>query len=136
MGHKSWNTTINHSKRQLVEELAIEQVWNYYSRKGYVLADVQKDNVGWDLEAELGRVTLKLEVKGLSGDKLSTELTPNEYKQSSVHKHTYRICVVTNALKGDWKLGVFSYSPDSGSWEDEEGRVLKFEKRMSARLSL
>jgi hypothetical protein len=52
-------------KRLAVEQKAVELTWQHYTQLGYALTPVEKDNVGWDLEAVVGCIHLKLEVKGL-----------------------------------------------------------------------
>lgn len=42
---------INHDHRIKVEKAAIDCVWSYYEKLGYSVNSVEKDNVGWDLEA-------------------------------------------------------------------------------------
>ncbi|WP_410723360.1 protein NO VEIN domain-containing protein, partial [Burkholderia sp. SIMBA_042] len=74
----------------------------YESEEGgnRTVSSVEEDNVGWDLTVTGGDVTLKVEVKGLSGHELCVELTPNEYKQmvSPEHRAMYAVYVVTGAL--------------------------------------
>ena len=64
----------------------------------------EKDNVGWDLEAVKNKEKLLIEVKGLSGNEVVSELTPNEYAQMKNNIVNYRICLVTNALDKNPKL--------------------------------
>jgi hypothetical protein len=54
----------------------------------YIIKNVEKDNVGWDLEAkpEIDGVSLCLEVKGLFGSELKVGLTPNEYRILIKHR--------------------------------------------------
>jgi len=120
-------------KRLKVEQKAIECVCDYYTNQGYVVDSVEKDNVGWDLTATDHETMLKLEVKGLSGLDISTELTPNEYDKSTEFRDVYRLCVVTNALHKP-HLQIFSYSIEINAWSDSSGLVLQFEPRTSARI--
>lgn len=46
-----------------------------------MLLQVEDKNYGWDLEACKNNICYKLEVKGLSGDRVSIELSENEYKK-------------------------------------------------------
>lgn len=123
-------------KRVKIEESAIKLVTKYYEDLGYQVSSVEGDNIGWDLEAFLESKTLRLEVKGLSQNNIAVELTPNEYQKMDEYKETYRVCVVTNALEDSTSLFIFSYSPDSNSWEDYQGRKLIIQEiqRVSARL--
>ncbi|MES2514711.1 MAG: DUF3883 domain-containing protein [Bacteroidota bacterium] len=120
-------------KRAIVEKNAINEVVKYYTKLGFSITSVEKDNVGWDLLAVKKNIELKLEVKGLSGLDFYTELTPNEYKNLLSDRTNYRICIVTNALKRA-KLTVFYFSHDTGVWSSEDGFVIAFKEIMSARI--
>ena len=56
-------------------------------------------------------MTLLLEVKGLSGNVTSVELTPNEYQNAKQMGHQYKICIVTTALHNP-HLEIYSYDVD------------------------
>ena len=86
-------------KRQRVEQVAVKLTVEYYESLGYVVDSVEKDNVGWDLEAKLHNKLVRLEVKGLSQNELQIELTPNEYTSLQKYRETYRLCVVTDSAK-------------------------------------
>lgn len=120
--------------RQKIETAAIEATIRYYEKLGYDVNSVEKDNVGWDIEATLENNKLLIEVKGLSGSQLIVELTPNEYKKMNKNKYQYRVSVLTNALSSQSILSIFSYSPESNRWEDEQDRFIKIEEIVSARL--
>lgn len=120
-------------KRIEVEKTAINFVANYYSKLGYKVESFEKDNVGWDLTATNNRTELRLEVKGLSGEIASTELTPNEYENLKKYKKSYRLCIVTQALKNP-KLKIFAYSNDNKKWTSKDGAILKFKEVISARI--
>ncbi|HRQ44911.1 MAG TPA: DUF3883 domain-containing protein, partial [Candidatus Goldiibacteriota bacterium] len=79
---------------------------------------------------------LRIEVKGVSGNSLSIELTPNEYLCMKKFKEQYRIAVLVNALKKSKKLHIFSFAPEKGLWEDEAGNSLKLQevKSISAKM--
>jgi hypothetical protein len=120
--------------RQRVEKIAIEMASAHFTSLGYVVESVEADNVGWDLYAKLERHTLRIEVKGLSGQQLVVELTPNEYKAMRKHRESYRVLVVTQAFVAP-ALTVFGYSPDSGQWESQDRRILAIDERVAARCS-
>jgi len=120
-------------KRIEVETLAVKKVIEHYKKLGYEIQSVEKDNVGWDLNATNGKINLKLEVKGLSGKDIATELTPNEYKNLKADKGNYRLCVVVETLTSP-KLSIFAYSIDNNEWTSENGIILKFEERISAKI--
>lgn len=121
--------------RQRVEKIAIEMVTAHFTKLGYIVNSVERDNVGWDLNAAVGKRDLKLEVKGLSGRELVVELTPNEYVMMMKHQESYRVCVVTNALTTP-HLDVFAFSPESKYWETSDQRVLNIQEIIAARCSL
>lgn len=102
---------------------------------GYRVESFEKDNVGWDLNAVLGKRDLKLEVKGLSGSQIVVELTPNEYAAMGKYRDSYRVCVVTNTLSKPC-LEIFAYSPDSRQWESPERLVLNIKEIIAAKCSV
>jgi hypothetical protein len=120
--------------RQKIEQAAIVETTAYYTTLGYIVDSVEGDNIGWDLNAVhvSRRLSLKLEVKGLSGAENRIELTPNEYTKMKQHRDSYRVCVVTNSLTTP-ALAIFAYSQDSHRWEDPRGRVLQIEDILAAR---
>ena len=120
-------------RRLEVEEKAVKKVIKYYKKLGYEIQSVEKDNVGWDLNAFNGKINLKLEVKGLSGNDIATELTPNEYKNLKADKGNYRLCVVVETLTSP-KLFIFAYSLENDEWISQNGRILRFEERISVRI--
>ena len=119
-------------RRQRVEEAAVRVTTDHFVGLGYRVDSVERDNVGWDLHATHGRLELRLEVKGLSGDRVTVDLTPNEYAAMREHRDTFRVCVVTNSL-ADPRLDVFAFSPDSGRWETPDGRPLVISEIVAAR---
>ena len=120
-------------KRIEVEKKAVLFVTKYYENLGYEIQSFEKDNVGWDLTATNSKTELKLEVKGLSGGSISTELTPNEFKNLKADKIFYRLCIVTNTLTKP-NLKVFAHSKDYNEWTSEDGTVIRFEEVISARI--
>ena len=119
-------------KRQQIEVAAVEVVIKYFEVLDYIVVSKEKDNVGWDLEATNFYETLLLEVKGLSSDVTSIELTPNEYKNSKEKFINYRICIVTNALK-EPTLNVYKFDIASNCWMNEKKQRLDWEERIGAR---
>lgn len=126
----------NPIKKAQIEKSAIELVTVHYEAMGYAVNSVEKDNVGWDLEASKDSITLLLEVKGLSGSETIAELTPNEYKQmSGYRKSDYRLCIVTSALSDPY-LKVFSLNHVTEKWDSEtDGAVLSFKEKIGAVVS-
>ena len=107
----------------------------HFEENGYVMRSVESDNVGWDLEAAKGKELLFLEVKGLAGDAIAVQLTPNEYDQMTRHRSKYRVCVVTGALSSEPALWVFAYV--NGGWRNagSEDVRLQVTERTSAVLT-
>ncbi len=121
-----------------VEQAAIRTSICYFEQLGYAVRSVEKDNCGWDLEAEAGRTSLRIEVKGLSGDVFNIGLTPNEYKAFEKKSDDYRLSVVTNALK-EPKLFICRFSEEQNGWiaetEGESPKKLNIELISSASIS-
>lgn len=113
----------NHLKNSLVEDAAMKHVWAHYASQGYDLEDVSKDNRGWDLEASSGSLTLRIEVKGLSGNAPNIELTPNEYKAFSANSLAYRLCIVNGALSTP-SLSVCRFNLADRQWVIESAHGL------------
>ena len=119
-------------KRQKIEIIAINRTIKYYEKYGYTVETKENDNLGWDLDAVMDNITLKIEVKGLSQENVAIELTPNEYeKNEGIQREISYICCY-NALKKP-NLKIFSYNDEMGIWQDKEGNKLKIDERVSAR---
>ena len=123
-------------KRNRVEKKAIELTVAHYTHLGYSVGSVEKDNMGWDLEATLNDKMLRLETKGLSQRQVLIEFTPNEYDKMKKYRDSYRICVVTDALGEQPLLRIFAFSPDRQNWEDADGNSLMINEVVSARMSV
>lgn len=102
-----------------IEKAAVDLTWDYYESLGHEVVSVEKDNVGWDLEASKDGKTFLIEVKGHKGNVIQFELTPNEYSQMQIHQDDYRVCVVRNALD-DPDLIEFLPTEDEDYWYLEE----------------
>lgn len=120
-----------------IEWAAIALCRKYFEDLGYEVKTVEKDNRGWDLEAKSGRTLLQIEVKGLSGDSIAVELTPNEYNAFSEKSDRYRLSVVTNALESP-KLFVCRFSKERNAWivNDSLDGVLKIDIKESAAITI
>lgn len=114
-------------KRALLEKHAVSLAIEWYRKRGYKVRSVERDNLGWDLEAETEGHTLLVEVKGLSGSQLAVSLTPNEYRAMGrvSLRPRYRLFVVTSGF-GEGHVAEFFYDPDTESWTDGDGRKLDF----------
>lgn len=106
--------------RAEIEKIAIDHVTDKYFSLGYTVKSVEKDNLGWDLEATRGHLKLLLEVKGTAHSQISPLLTPNEYSASKKHRAAYHVCIVSEALS-DPALTDLRYINDVGAWVDESG---------------
>lgn len=128
--HKKNVLKVNADAKAKVERIAIEYVAKHYQSLGFTINDVQKDNLGWDLEAKKGKSTLKIEVKGLSGNTIDVLLSKNEYEKMLLaeNKEIYRLCVVTNALTTPELTTFLRYSKN---WvaEDDPTMILQFSAR-------
>lgn len=124
--------SVNLVDKKKVENIAIETVKLSYQNKGYKVISVEKDNLGWDLEAVRDKINLKIEVKGLSEKYISVHLTPNEYsKMKAKNNYGYRLCVVTNALI---KPTMTTFLFDGKIWvcEDDPEIHLSFDESIAA----
>ena len=127
---------LNPELRKKVETTAVDLATQFFRSEeggGYDVVSKEKDGLGWDIEASHpDRATLLIEVKGLSGNKVSVELTPNEYKQMMKKKNRkrYVLFVVTNCL-GARQLA-HDYRFNNGHWSDADGSVLKIRERIGA----
>ena len=116
-----------------IERAAIRVCCEHFENLGYLVKSVEKDNLGWDLEASSGKTMLRIEVKGLSGSAFSIELTHNEYRVFSEQSEAYRLAVVTAAL-GNPVLSVCRYSTEQKSWvvEGQVAKSLEIQTKQSA----
>lgn len=133
--------------RRRIEQAAVDHAIAHYTSEAGGLRSVksvEKDGVGWDLEATgADGEVLKIEVKGLSGSDLVVELTPNEFAQmqSAEHRKDYIIYVLLEALQRTAKAQIFRYDAirSKGAdliWLNDDGEILRIERRIAARLSL
>lgn len=106
-------------EKKRVEKKAIELVTKHYKSLGYTIVSVEKDNIGWDLNAFNGEESLKLEVKGRGSDNVDVMITRNEYQNMNKYKDNYRLCVVTNVLSKH-ELFIFKWNKRLKKWADEE----------------
>ena len=120
------------AKRLAVEQAAMDMALKYYDGS----EDVSKAAHGWDVEAQAVEGTLLIEVKGLSGQVVSVELTPNEYSKSQEHRDRYVIFVVTGALTQKPLAHIFRFHAESDSWRTAGGQVLQFKELIAARAFL
>ncbi len=104
--------------RKQVEKAAVIFVTKEYRKLGYRVVSREKENIGWDLDATKSGITLKLEVKGLSQNQVSVRISKNEHDSMMANKDSYRLCVVTNAIKKP-TLIKFLWDKDVKAWVSE-----------------
>lgn len=124
-------------KKARVEKAAINTTTRHFENISYTVKSVEKDNVGWDLEATSGKTKLLIEVKGLSGEALSVGLTPNEYHYLDKKKDNYRLCIVSTALTNP-DLYICRYSKEMGKWivENHKRATIEIKPRKSASINI
>lgn len=117
----------NAEQRRAVEKAAVDFVTKEYQKRGYQVKSREKENCGWDLDAILNKVTLKLEVKGLGGEGI-IHITRNEHDKMEQYKDDYRLCVVFNAIKTP-QLVIFIWDSDLKKWvaETDSSLILDIE---------
>lgn len=121
-----FQVAVDAKARKMVEEAAIKYVTKAYQNKGYNITSREKDCIGWDLDAINGKITLKLEVKGLASNTISVHLTANERSKMDIHKTHYRLCVVINAIKNP-QLIVFIWDKVLQKWVSEDNSSISLE---------
>ncbi len=110
--------------RSKVEKAAVDFVTNEYQTLGFKITSREKENIGWDLDAEKKGVKLKLEVKGLAQSQLSVHISANEYNTMMANKNDYRLCVVTNAIKKPTLVN-FIWSAKENAWVSDSDPDIK-----------
>lgn len=122
--------------RYKVEQAAYNAVKKHYRDQGYRFAyDARKDGCGYDLVFTKNGRDLKVEVKGLKGHNIVTELTPKEYDFVKRGDSGFRLCIVTDALKRRPKKHTheFKFDPKKAAWFDTtDGKKLRVDPRPGA----
>jgi hypothetical protein len=129
---------IDHITKLKIERAAIEAAARFYGDQGYDVISVEREHVGYDLEARCKSDTLLVEVKGTNHrtDDTTVNLSPNEYRKSKSRKRQYRVCIVTNALSSP-DVHDFLWDTDEEMWRDENtGRRLIVEEVVSADMTI
>ncbi len=129
-------------RRRQIEVAAIEAVVSKLEKMGYAITSVEKDNVGYDLEASRGDEILHVEVKGRSGPDVCADLSANEFdclkqheRKPKEHEH-YRVAIVTTALDSPVINEFVLVRGRKLEWCTLDGRWrLEFEDRTAARLT-
>jgi len=129
---------IDQIQKLKIERAAIEVAARYYGDQGYDIASVEREYVGYDLEARCKGEILLIEVKGTNqkADSATVNLSPNEYRKSKARKRQYRICIVTNALSSA-QVNDFLWDAEEDVWRDENtGKALIVEEVVSANMTI
>ena len=123
-------------RKARVEAAAIRTCCMHYEKLGYQVDSVEKDNLGWDLEAYAAHSKLRIEVKGLSGSVTAVELTPNEYAAFAENAADYRLVIVNDALSSA-TLSICRFSAGSGGWlmEGERKQSVVIKERVGASIA-
>jgi hypothetical protein len=133
--------------RRKVEQAAINHAIKHFESEAgglHYVESVEKDGVGWDLEAfTADGSVLKIEVKGLSGKEIIVELTPNEYAKmrSLEQRMDYIIYVLPEALSSKPEAHIFRHDAilSKGNhlvWVNDVGQTLRIQEIVAARLSI
>jgi hypothetical protein len=133
-------------KRKQIEVAAVEHAKAYYREQlqdPNCVKSVEPYNLGWDLEVTLKTdEKLLVEVKGTSLPDVCAEVTVNEYEKMRApeRRNSYVIYVVTEAGTDNQCAHIFRYRGRNAKygdiWRADDGRVLRFEERMAARLTV
>jgi len=124
----------DYKKIKETELKAMNIIKEYYYSLGYVIDDVSKDNLGYDLEAYNDNNLLYLEVKGLSSNNLFTELTPNQFQTMNDNKDNYRICIAADISTKKPIIYIFRYSYEKGCWIDQNSNKLIIKRKTGAKI--
>jgi hypothetical protein len=131
---------VDTERRMKIERIAMQVTADWFADRNYHVVDVSAQCLGWDLEAKRGKGCLLIEVKGtsLTPEKMTVEVTPNEYAQMNHEKNQdqFRLCVVTNAERSP-ELFVFAWSNASDGWTARNGKYrLNVVEFVGARVTL
>ncbi|WP_296104755.1 DUF3883 domain-containing protein [uncultured Agrobacterium sp.] len=91
-------------RRKEIEDEAMGFVTRHFQGLNFQVDDVSLKNLGYDLCARKGDVTLCIEVKGRSGRHVTADFTFNEFDKIRLEERgkfgdgSYRICIVTDVL--------------------------------------
>lgn len=134
-GNKSgWIKDIE--KRKAIEMAAMSATDLHFTKLGFKVSYVHKENMGWDMEASLGTVSFRLEVKGTSLALKNVELTPNEYNHSGQHSN-FRVCILDHALDARRSaLHICVLDRGNNCWRSDTGKKLLIIPVTSARLEV
>jgi hypothetical protein len=123
-------------KRKAIEMAAMLATELHFTKLGFTVRYVHRENLGWDMEAVMGTASFRIEVKGTSLPLSCIDLTPNEYRHSAQYSN-YRICILERALeKRQARLHICVLDQVNGCWRSDTGNKLAIRPITSARLEL
>jgi hypothetical protein len=85
-----------YEQNRKTEQAAIKSVSAWLRKNGWTVGSVERDNLGYDLEAERADEVAH-EVKGVGGSRLAFPITANEVRQAA-EDPSFWLCVVTEVL--------------------------------------
>ena len=103
-----------------VEKAAVQAAKRHYKSRGYEVESVETENFGWDLEAVKGGEKLRVEVKGISKDRVFVSLTHNEFKAAKQHRPDYRLAVFRDTPNSR-RCAIYKQRGDGDQWQWIEG---------------
>lgn len=128
----------NEKKSKKTEKTAIKDITQHFTKEGYKVSNVEKNNCGWDLEAIKPKERLLLEVKGLSDKFYTINLSENEYKKlkelNKKEQKNYRVCVVSNCKLAQSKREKFFLKYNGTEFLNEKNTPINKEEIISVRL--
>ncbi len=104
-----------------LHEAAVEFVTHRYESLGYEVTRTE-NNAVWELEARRDKTVLKLEVKGLPKREVSILLSTDEYEKLNANRKSFRLCIVTRAIK---KPELVTFLWNGAEWICEEDPNIK-----------
>ena len=103
-----------------VEKAAVQAAKRHYKSRGYEVESVETENFGWDLEAVKGGEKLRVEVKGISKDRVFVSLTHNEFKAAKRHRSDYRLAVFRDTPNSR-RCAIYKQRGNGDQWQRVEG---------------
>jgi len=119
-----------------IEKIAINKTIQNLQKGGWTVTSVEKDNVGYDLLARKKSITLYIEVKGLSGELTTVELTPNEYTTLKRNQDKYIVAIVFSCSTENPILTYFRYKNSIKKWVNKTNHYIEFYERTGATLKI
>jgi len=133
-------------RNKMIEVAAVQFATLYYeSIEGgeRTVHSVEKDDCGWDLNAQGDNDCLKVEVKGVSAERCGAELTHNEFTAmcSREHRAHYVVFIVTGLVGKSPQGHRFRFIAKASTkskqvWLSQRGQKLVIKPLTAARLSV